>query len=174
MDQHTGGKWLTHSTKQSKDSQSQCSNSSADHPCWEYKPDTKKSQGNKFNPTFSKKARGQKHPWEVCPWYPPVTNLGYNNNVNSNNHFPVDIHVDCKWVFNSSEILTASNIYKINSEISLPIPSAMNIFVPGNGGMYVSEKSKNNNISQWMYLSEKSKKSNISQSRGFPCNLWLV
>ena len=63
VDQHTGGKWLIHSSKRRKDNQLQ----SLQLPCRitysrECKHDIKDSEGNMFNPIFKENVRGQNHP----------------------------------------------------------------------------------------------------------------
>ena len=44
-DQHTGGKWLIHGTKHRKDNQFKAWNSPAEYPRWEFKYDTRYSDG---------------------------------------------------------------------------------------------------------------------------------
>ena len=59
VDQHTGGKWLVHSTKRRKDT---AWNSPVECPSRECILDIKESEGNMFNPILKLNVQARKHP----------------------------------------------------------------------------------------------------------------
>ena len=62
VDQHTGGKWLIHSTKYRKDHQLiKAWNSPVEYISRESKHNIKESEGNMFNPIFKGNVQGRKH-----------------------------------------------------------------------------------------------------------------
>ena len=61
VDQHTGGKWLIHSTKCHKDNQLQSLELPVEYPTSECKHDIRESKGNMFNPIFKENVQGRKH-----------------------------------------------------------------------------------------------------------------
>ena len=58
VDQHTGGKWLTHGTKHRKDNQLQSLEPPVEYPSRESKHDIEESEGNMLNPIFKGMSRG--------------------------------------------------------------------------------------------------------------------
>ena len=62
------GKWLTHGPQTTqKQLVTKAWNTPTEYPRWECKHVTREFHGNESNPVLTKKARGQKHLWEVLP-----------------------------------------------------------------------------------------------------------
>ena len=98
VDQHTGGKWLIHSTKQHKNNPLQSLEFPVEYPSRESEHRMRDSEGNMFNPIFKGNVQGLKHPGggtfiepELLSYRRPqyvVQNKknGHNNPKNSHNY----------------------------------------------------------------------------------------
>ena len=62
VDQHTGDKWLIHSTNAARTISCKAWNSPVEYPSRECKYDIRDSKGNMFNPIFKENVQGWKHP----------------------------------------------------------------------------------------------------------------